>query len=163
MPSITDFTGSFEALAKPTLFSVQGFGTNRQMPFLCKAAQIPATTIGSIEVPYLGRKIKLPGDRIYAEWVVTIMNDETFDLHNYFVDWVDQINDPVGNIGFPSVEASKKDGSVTQLNNQHNPIVEYEIKGAFPTEVSPIDLSMESNDTVSEFTVNFAFDYFTRA
>lgn len=162
MPSVTDFKGAFEALAKPTLFKVQGFGTGRQMEFLCKAAQLPASTLGVIEVPYLGRKIKIPGDRVYAEWTVTIVNDETFDLRKYFEDWVQKINHEVTNIGTPAVEAIKEDGSVYQLNNQHNTIVEYKIVGAFPTEVSPVDLSMESNDTVSEFTVNFAFDYFER-
>jgi len=162
MPSVTDFKGSFANLAKPTLFKVQGFGTGRQMEFLCKAAQLPATTLGVIEVPYLGRKIKVGGDRVYAEWTVTIMNDETFELRNYFEDWVQSTNHEISNIGSPSVEAIKEDGSVFQLNNQHQTIVEYLIVGAFPTEVSPVDLSSESNDTVSEFTVNFAFDYFQR-
>lgn len=162
MTSITDFKGSFENLAKPTLFKVEGFGADRQMEFLCKAAQLPASTLGVIEVPFLGRKIKVPGDPVYAEWTITIMNDETFELRKYFEDWVWRINNPVSNIGLPSVEAAKEDGSVHQLNNQHATIVEYKIVGAFPTEVSPVDLSSESNDTVSEFTVNFAFDYFER-
>ena len=51
MPSVTDFKGAFEALAKPTLFKVQGFGTGRQMEFLCKAAQLPASTLGRLLTP----------------------------------------------------------------------------------------------------------------
>jgi len=160
--NITNFKGSFAGLAKPTLFKVQGFGTNRQLEFMCKAAQLPPTTLGTIEVPYMGRKIKVPGDRIYPEWTLTVMNDDTFDLKKYFEDWVQRINHEVGNVGSPSVEAIKEDGSVFQLGVNDTVIAQYDIVGAFPTEVSAVELSFESNDTVSEFTLTLAYDYWSR-
>jgi len=160
--NITDFKGSFTHLAKPTLFKVQGFGADRQLEFMCKAAQLPPSTLGVIEVPYMGRKIKVPGDRIYPEWTITIMNDDTFNLKNYFDDWMQRINHEIANIGSPSVEASKEDGQIMQLGVDNKIIAEYQLVGAFPTEVSPVEVSFESNDTVSEFTVTIAYDYWTR-
>ena len=51
--------------------SRSGNSNNRQ--FFIKAAQLPASTIGFIEVPYKGRKVKRPGDRTFAEWTLTVL------------------------------------------------------------------------------------------
>ena len=50
-----------------------------KIPFMVRASQIPAATLGVIEVPYFGRKIRLAGDRTFGEWTVVVINDE--DLH----------------------------------------------------------------------------------
>ena len=46
--------------------------------FLCKAAQMPAQTIASIEVPFRGRQFKVAGDRTIENWSITVINDEDF-------------------------------------------------------------------------------------
>lgn len=161
--NINSFKGSFEALAKPTHFKVYGFGANRDLEFMCKAAQLPGTTMGIIEVPYMGRKIKMAGDRTYAEWTITIMNKTDFEIRNHFEDWLAKINDPVGNIGTGAPSQYKEDGYVDQLDGNGNVLASYQIVGAFPSEVSPVELSWETTDTIEEFTVTFAFDYFVKA
>jgi hypothetical protein len=35
-----------------------------KVPFMVRASQIPESTLGTIEVPYFGRKVKLAGDRL---------------------------------------------------------------------------------------------------
>lgn len=160
--NITEFKGSFKDLARPTLFRVTGFGADRQLRFLCKAAQLPPSTLGVIEVPYMGRKIKVPGDRIYAEWTITIQNDDKFTLKHYFDEWTNKINDPELNIGSPSIEAIKEDGYVEQLTIDNKVAAKYKLVGAFPTEVAAIDVSHESNDTVEEFTVTLQYDFWVR-
>jgi hypothetical protein len=160
---LVQFKGSFVDMARPTLFRVQGFGIGRQLEFMCKGAQLPGSTIGQIEVPYAGRKIKIAGDRIYPEWTITVMNDTSFGVKNDFEDWMAFINDPTLNIGIPAVEGYKRDGFVEQLDNAGLTIERYDIKGAFPIEISPVEVSAEANDTISEFTVSIAFDYWTRA
>ena len=67
--------------ARPALFQVimnnpANSGGDAKIPFMARAAQIPASTVGTIEVGYFGRKIKIAGDRTFAEWTVTITNDE---------------------------------------------------------------------------------------
>ena len=54
--------------ARPSLFQVTltnpvNAAGDLKFPFMCRAAQMPASTLGMIEVPYFGRKIKIAGDR----------------------------------------------------------------------------------------------------
>ena len=51
-------------------------GTDADFTFLCRSAGIPASTIGTVEVPFRGRVIKLPGDRTFESWTITVMADE---------------------------------------------------------------------------------------
>ena len=57
--------------------------------FTCKAAAIPAMTVGTIDVPYFGRVIKVPGNKTFENWTVTIINDEDFNLRNGFEKWME--------------------------------------------------------------------------
>ena len=41
--------------------------------FLCEAAQLPGSTLGMIEVPFRGRRLKIAGDRTFESWTVTII------------------------------------------------------------------------------------------
>ena len=55
---------------------VDGADAENQIRFLCKAASLPSSVIGQVEVPYFGRKIKMAGNRTFENWTITIMNDE---------------------------------------------------------------------------------------
>ena len=69
--------------AKNSLFQVQisnpvtSIG-DLKVPFMVKASALPASTLGMIEVPYFGRKVKIAGDRTFEDWNVTVINDEDF-------------------------------------------------------------------------------------
>ena len=110
----------------------------------------------------MGRKIKEAGDRTYTEWTVTIINDISFNLHDYFEKWLEKINHPVANIGIGNPLEYKEDGFVDQLDMNGEVVATYQLIGAFPIEVSPIELSWESTDSIEEFTVNFAYDWHER-
>ena len=65
---------------KPSLFEVQGnIGPTQSplTPFLVKSASLPGTQLGTIEIPYRGRRIKVPGDRTYGDWTINIINDSS--------------------------------------------------------------------------------------
>lgn len=163
MGMIDDFKASYDNLARPTQFKVSGMGADRSLEFLCKGAQIPAGTIGTIEVPTRGgRKVKEPGDRTYAPWTITIMNDNDFTLRTFFENWQNSINSPAGNIGPNSSEAIKFDAFVEQLDSEDNTIATYQFTGTWPSELSPIELSFETTDTIEEFTVTLEYDYWDR-
>ena len=79
-------TGLNNGGVRPSLFQVvmtgvpsQEVGFTDKFTFTCKASTIPASTIQQIEIPYFGRQIKLAGDRTFAPWTVTVMNDEDFN------------------------------------------------------------------------------------
>lgn len=60
--------------------------------FLVKAANIPASNIGSIPVDYRGRKLPVPGDRTFDPWTVTVQNDGDFNIRAAFETWSRGIN-----------------------------------------------------------------------
>jgi len=153
--------------ARASLFQVQianpanGAG-DIKVPFMVKAAQIPASTLGMIEVPYFGRKIKIAGDRTFAEWTVTVINDEDFLIRNAMEQWMNTINSHAGNIrefGSASPLLYKSNAQITQFSKTGVPIREYTFNGMFPTEVSAIEMAWETTDAIEEFTVTFQYDF----
>ena len=89
--------------ARPTLFQVNitnpaNAAADLKSPFLIRASQVPASTLGFIEVPYFGRKVKIAGDRTFAEWNVTVINDEDFLIRNSMEEWMNTINSHLGNV-----------------------------------------------------------------
>ena len=73
--------------ARPSLFEVEmtnpaSTSGDAVLRYMVRAAQIPQSTINPIEVPYFGRRIKLAGSRSYANWTVTVMNDENFAVRS---------------------------------------------------------------------------------
>jgi hypothetical protein len=168
--------------ARPSLFSVQlqfplavpsldGKGIAEQAEFLIKAAALPASTIGEIDVSYFGRKIKMSGDRTFDDWTVTVLNDEDFKIRNGFEAWSNFMNTHqsnrlgvAGGGGSTSPAIYKTDITVTQYSkggpgNDNGVIRSYVLVGAFPTQISAITLDWDRNNTIEEFDVRFAYDY----
>ncbi len=128
---------------------------------LCKAAAVPGFTVGTIEVPYrAGRRIKIPGDRTFADWTVTFINDEKQTLRRAFNAWVNLISTANYNSQSKSVISEYYQPiTCTHLRGDNTSARIYQLIDAFPTDVSAIDLSFDSTDTLSEFTVNFQYHY----
>lgn len=160
--------------ARPSLFRVKmTFPTpltasigQRQASYLIKAAALPAATIGEIDVSYFGRKIKLAGDRTFSDWTITVLNDEDFKLRNAFEEWSNAMNAMVSNRLNPQYQLSayKVRLTVEQFgksgpNDESGVIRAYDIVGAFPTNIAAITLDWDRNNTIEEFDVTFAYDY----
>ena len=156
LPTFTDNTAGTTA---KTAAEAATFDLN----ILVKAAQVPAFTVGVIEVPYkAGRRIKIPGDRTFADWTVTVINDEKHVVRRAFTAWINSISK--GNYDSPTKSFQKDYLTtlfVTQFKPGGNDVRSYRLVNAFPTDVSGVDLSMDSTDTLSEFTVNFQYQYLT--
>lgn len=141
--------------------------TKTNFMFLCKAAALPASNVASIDVPFRGRVLKVAGDRTFDTWTVTILNDEDFVLRNMFELWMNSISELSLNTGATNPTSYSIDAIVKQLgrgstenstnNAATNPSVlkSYKFYGIFPTNISAIDLSYDSTDTLEEFTVEF--------
>ena len=167
--NISSFAGQFlKGGIRPHLFEVNGnIGpfADEKIPFLIKAAQLPASTLGLIEVPYRGRKIKVPGDRTFAEWTITVLSDGHFDLRDKFEAWSSGINQHESNV--PNEESQPMQGEnymdwqVFQLDRKGNKIKGYNFIGCWPSEVSAIDVNHETTDSLTEFTVTLQYTYWT--
>ena len=140
-------------------FTVPGFDQNKTS-ILCKSGAIPAFTLGIIEVPFRGRRIKIPGDRTYGDWTATFVNDDQQNLRKSFDKWMNSIVDVNGEEALRtgvgtyrcriSINQLRPDGKVSRV---------YDLYDAFPTDVSAIDLSYDTTDAVQEFTVTFQYHY----
>lgn len=140
---------------------VNGLG-DLKVPFMCRAAEIPASTLGFVEVPYFGRRIKLAGDRTFQPWTVTIINDEDFLIRNAVENWSNAMNTLQGNIrqgGTPSPIAYKAQAQVTQYSKTGTPLRTYQFNGLFPTDITGIPLDWNNTDQIEEFQVTFQYDW----
>ena len=152
--------------ARPSQFQVDlflPFASNNanRIQFLVKAAQIPTSSVGSIDVGYFGRKIKLSGDRSFPDWTVSILNDEDFSVRSIMEKWSNGLNTLVSNTlddNFFPVEY-KADAIVTQYGKRGDIVRAYKFVGIFPTDVSPINLDWDSTNTIEQYDVTFAYDY----
>ena len=128
---------------------------------LCKSGAIPAFTLGVIEVPFRGRRIKIPGDRTYGDWTATFVNDGNQNIRKTFDNWLKSIVDPDGeeDLRSDSEDTYRSTITVNQLKADGTTARIYKLFDAFPTDVSAIDLSYDTTDAIQEFTVTFQYHY----
>jgi hypothetical protein len=152
--------------ARPNLFKATinypGYagGDTELTSFLCETAQLPGSTMGTIVVPFRGRQLKMAGDRTFGPWSVTIINDTDFDVRNAMERWMNGINAHSANTGLTSPILYEADLFVEQLDRSGEAIKKYTFRGAFPTEITPIDVSYASVDEIERFQVTFEYQYF---
>jgi hypothetical protein len=156
--------------ARPSLFNVfmsvpPGIGIDNvskdKFRFVCRTAEIPESSVSVIEVPYFGRKIKVAGERAFADWSVSVLNDEDFSVRSMFETWSNAINRLVSNVRDPAIatENYKVDLDIIQYGKDGSTIRSYQLIGAFPTGIGAIGLNWDSANAIEEFSVNFAYDY----
>jgi hypothetical protein len=134
--------------------------------FFIKAANLPASNLGIIDVPFRGRNLKIAGDRTFDPWTITVINDTDFRIRTAFERWINYMNKNEDAAGKINPTDYQKDAIVYQLGRSNVngttpttdktfPILkQYKFYGVFPTSVSAIDLSYDSSDTIEEFTVD---------
>lgn len=155
--------------ARAALFSVQitnpiNSNGDLKVPFMVQASSLPGSTIGSIEVPYFGRKIKIAGDRTFDEWTVTVTNDEDFLIRNAMEEWTSAINSHQGNLrelGSSSPSEYKSQAQITQYAKTGEALREYTFVGLFPTTIEPITTDWNTTDEIETFDVTFQYDFWT--
>ena len=188
--TITDFkTALTGGGARPNLFEVdipvipavtEGIDWDADtFKFLCKAAALPASNVAPIEVPFRGRTLKVAGDRTFDTWTVTVINDEDFKLRSAFELWMNGISKLDNNTGATQPTSYMANAIVHQLGRGADkgrssktnsdisggtaikPLRTYMFNDIFPTNVSQIDLSYDTGDTIEEYTVEFQVQYWT--
>jgi hypothetical protein len=172
--NINDFKNHLkQGGVRGNLFRVNGpigpTSTDPSVSFLVRTASLPATNMGTILVPFRGRQIKLPGNRTFDDWTVTVISDGEFNLRTKFEKWMEAINSTIGNIAEQPHDLTSGSvlatglfptWSVDQLDRQNNPIKTYSFFHCFPTVISDMALDADQNDTLSEFTITMSYTYF---
>lgn len=133
------------------------------LPLYCKSASLPGITQNQLELFYGGMSIKVEGQKTYDNWSATFYNDQDFKIKNAFDTWMNIIRGPETNVNkFASTDISnyKSVVQIEQLSTKDEVLRTIELSGAFPVSVSSIELAWE-NEAIQEFTVDFAYDYWT--
>jgi len=133
-----------------------------KIPFMAKAANIPVSTVGVINVPYFGRIVKEPGDRTFEPWTVTVINDEDFLIRNAMEAWHNAINASERNIATRGSAPNnyKSQGTVTQFGKDGSELRIYQFNGLWPSAISTIDLNWETQNSIEQFDITFEYDNF---
>ena len=156
--------------ARPNLFEVSmpfpGFSlpgnAQTKLTFMCKTAQLPGATLGVVPMQYFGRELKFVGNRTFADWTITVINDEDFVVRNAFERWMNGINSHNLNIRNPIAGTPlgySVDGQVTQFGKAGDTLKRYNFVGLFPTDLTPIDVDWGSNDAIEEFSVTLSYQW----
>lgn len=144
-----------QAITAPTTST----GNESLLTFMVKAAQLPASNITPVEIPFRGRTLKVAGERTFDTWTITVLNDVDFKIRTAFEQWmngISRISDATGEV---DPNTYQKSATVKQLDRAGASMREYKFEGIFPTNVGQIDLSMDSTDTIEEYTVEFQVQY----
>jgi hypothetical protein len=148
-------------LAFPTLVSpVNENEVLQKSRFLVKAAALPASTIAPVEIPFRGRILKVAGDRTFETWTITVINDTDFMIRSAMEKWMNTINKLEDASGITNPVDYQSDAVVHQLDRDGSTLRSYKFKDVFPTNISQVDLSYETVDTIEEFTVELQVLYF---
>ena len=179
--SIVDFRSKMTGGgARSNLFEVTieypellGLSTDSDGPkatgeFLIKAAEIPASNLGNIPVPFRGRVLPVAGDRTFDPWTVTVINDTNFKVRDAMEKWSNFINDLQTSQGVINPEEYQTAAFVKQLSREGeaNPGVidvlrEYRFEGIYPNVVSSIPLDYGATDQIEEFQVTFNYLFYS--
>lgn len=155
--------------ARPNQFAVQlSFPTYvttasnavARAPFLVSIAELPGQTVNPAIVQYRGREVKLVGDRVYAPWTITVLNDTDFSIRTAVEQWMGGMEDYAGKFGRLQPAEYQRNADVLQLDRNGNVLKSYQIRDCFPVDLSPVGLDFGANDQISTFTVTFQYQYF---
>ena len=163
--------------ARSNLFEVEitfpdDLGINKSLvsdkvPFLVKAAEIPASNLGNIPVPYRGRVLPIAGDRTFDPWTVTVINDTDFLIRDAMEKWSNSINDIQTAQGSINPEVYQTSARVFQKSREGNGPSDtekdlriYKFEGIYPNVVSSIPLDFGATDQIEEFQVTFNYLFY---
>lgn len=135
---------------------------SQQITFKAKSSSLPGDSVSSIPVNYFGREVKVAGTRSFTDWSFVVINDEDFIIRNSFERWMSGLNSHVGNLRMGPMATARDyqvDAWITQFAKTGEPIKTYRMVGAFPIDVSAIDVDWASGDQIEEFSVTFAYQW----
>jgi hypothetical protein len=150
-------------LTFPSAITADSTLATNESTFLVKAAALPASNVGVIEVPFRGRKLKVSGDRTFDPWATTVINDVSFNLRSTFEKWAEKIQNHNYALGSTLLSEYFASAIVRQLDRDGSQLRAYRFEGIWPSTVGEIGLAFDSTDVVEEYEVSFNVQYWTAA
>ena len=154
---------------RPNQFAVQlsfptyvasGATAVQKSPFLVNVAELPGQIINPAIVLYRGREVKFAGDRIYAPWTITVLNDSQMSIRNGIEQWMAGMEDLQTKVGRLNPAEYQRNLDIFQLDRNGNVLKTYTLLDCFPVDLSPVALDFGANDQISTFTVTWQYQSF---
>jgi hypothetical protein len=148
--------------SRPTNISAES-----KMKFLVQSASLPASTLGTYDIYYHGKALKVATDRTFEGWSTTIINDEDFVIRNDLEKWITLISQPdlntrdtamVGTDKFEGTNADyKSTATVTQFSRGGSSLKTYKFLGIFPISIAAIPLDW-NNAAIETYDCGWTYD-----
>ena len=149
------------------------YNDSRALSIMCKSTNLPNRTIQTQNIVFRGRSIPVPVSTKYSNtWTCTFYNDENHNMRKMFELWLDAVDsksdytsftdEMKGLIGNDYIKDEIKIEQYSNISNDletSTPTAIWTLYGVYPTDVSSIELSSES-ESIQEFTVTFSYTYY---
>jgi hypothetical protein len=119
----------------------------------------PINGLANLKTPFM---VKIAGDRTFAEWTVTIMNDEDFLIRNAMEEWMASINAHEANtrqLASAATSNYKSQAQITQFSKTGAPLRVYNFNGLYPSSIAAIGMDWNTTDDIERFDVTFQYDW----
>jgi len=134
-------------------------GVDRTLSFLANATTLPAVTVENQTVQYRGRNVNFAGERSFAAWTITVLNDGAFLVRNAFERWSHAIAEFDTTKGILNPIDYQTQLNVEQLDRNGKQIKTYVFYDAYPTSIGNIPLSYATS-AIETFDVEFQYNYY---
>lgn len=161
---LSNFIQGFKNPAKTNMYKLvfrQGGDGRAVLPqgleIRAKGAQLPTADLNVMEIPYKGRKVKIPAERTFAEWTVTIMETADMNVRKQLEAWM-SVLDQEDAVARDTAALADIDCILLKPDNS-TPSITYTLYGAFPSSIASVDLSFDEQTAPLEYSVTFQYTY----
>ena len=139
-------------------------GATDKLDFLVNATVMPGYINGEIPVSYYGRQVFFAGDTSFGDWTCTVLNDEDMKVRTNIERWIEAMNSAEGNVRAWKIPHSSMLGTIlvksySLAGDTTKTIDSMKLHGAWPNNISPIELSHNSVNTIETFTITWQYSY----
>ena len=148
-------------LTFPNSLNINSVYVAQQAEFLAHGAELPGSHVSQIEVPYMGRVIRVAGPRQFGTWHIDIFNTVDFSIRKAMELWSAATagHSDVGSQSTPSDYTTNM--KVSQLDRNDIVLRTYTLNNCYPVNIEPIKLSFSDTNSIESFGVEFSIDYWT--
>jgi hypothetical protein len=168
--NISEFLNGFNGGLRVNRFEVTSSCTRLSKPFHIRSATIPGGQMTTIGLNWFGRTIEIPGERVYAPWPITVLDDSgTQEVHSDFEAWQHYIANKDMNT-FVNVNGARTAGTSPKgcdfairqyLTHQDTGEKTFTLYNVWPVQVGPIELDMSKDNVLSQFNVILMYTHFS--
>lgn len=125
-----------------------------------QGGSIPGRTIATTQVPYMGLNFQVPGAATYTgTYPITFYCDKGDTLRKLMLAWTRDTFDDATSTGNYFTPKSTSVVDLVQLDTQLNRVAQFQLVGAFPSEVGDVAYNIQGTGAPVTFDVTLAYHF----